>query len=488
MDLEPSGSRSVASRSLEFSTAWSDRLKVADEAVRKLQEAKVRRGTVPGSESSSTQAHPSRRQLRQQKKRTPRPRSRLRAKVAKPFSDQAEVALRRVVNDLRRTKSPVSSLMREDDTDGSEDLTADGIMAILKRRAPRVKLDPLEAGAIVAALDVDGDGHITSRDFIVGIQQVRSRMGLLAKTGSPSGSESMRRVAGAHSGIRESSTLLEQTLDSALEQTLEQNSHRSAMTAATSPGGSLSWHELSRGSPLPATVGNSTYRRRIGHCECTESPRAKSARDSSMHKAPRDQRSLGLHELGGCGARAVGRGSKSSSIASTVSRATSEVSDTSSQDSSLQDEARSTSPDSQSILAGGKVQELAATRIAKHVRGYLVRMQIQRELAYVLREYGTSPPVDRDGWTISLDGDDFPDTASEISESDVPRDEIPDDSLTRLLGVLGLRGEACDVATARLKELGVTSVDHLSQLPPESAAALGPAADGWQICDQSAID
>eukprot|EP01043_Picozoa_sp_COSAG02_P044619 COSAG02_NODE_4003_length_5927_cov_5.624914_6_plen_45_part_00 len=34
------------------------------------------------------------------------------------------------------------------------------------------------------------------------------------------------------------------------------------------------------------------------------------------------------------------------------------------------------------------------------------------------------------------------------------------------------------MATARLKELGVTSVDHLSQLPSSgSAAALGPAAD-----------
>eukprot|EP01043_Picozoa_sp_COSAG02_P044620 COSAG02_NODE_4003_length_5927_cov_5.624914_7_plen_451_part_00 len=450
MDLEPSGSPSIASRSLEFSTAWSDRLKVADEAVRKLREGEARRGTAPGSGSSSTQAHPSRRQLRQQKKRTPRPRSRLRTKVAKPFSEQAEVALRRVVNDLRRTKSPVSSLMREDDTDGSEDLTADGIMAVLKRRAPRVKLDPSEAGAIVAALDIDRDGHITSRDFIVGIQQVRSRMGLLAQTGSPSGSESMRAaVGGAHGGIRESSTPLEQTLESALEQTLQQNSRRLTMTTTTTPDGSLSWHELSRGSPLAATVSNSSYRRRIGHCECTESPRAKSARDSSMHKAPRDQRSFGLRELGGRGTRALG--SRCSSIAST-GRATSEVSGTCSQESGPRDEAQSTSPDSQSRLAGVKVKELAATRIAKHVRGYLVRLQIQRELAYILRKHGTSPsPAGRDGDpTIraehsrgecsalvgrSLDGDNFSDTASEASESDVSRDETPADALTRLLGV-----------------------------------------------------
>jgi hypothetical protein len=386
VDLEPSGSPSMVSRSLEFSSAWNDRLKVADEAVRKLQEEKKRRGSVPGSRSAGTQERPSRRQLRpKQNQRTPRPRSRLRTKAAKPFSEQAELALRRVVNELRRTKSPVSSLMREGDTDGSGDLTADGIVAVLERRAPRVKLDPSEAGAIVAALDGDGDGHITSRDFIVGIQQVRSRMGLLAKAGSPNGSES-RPVGGAHGGIREDSTpvLSLSCCSSPVGSTSTPNGH-TTVAAATTPGGPLLWHELSRGSP------NSSYRRRTAHCECTESPRARSARNSSMHKVPRDQRPVGLHENSGRSAGSTG--SRCSSSSSTGSRVTSECRGTSSQDSF-----RSTMSNGQSRLAGPNVQELAATRIAKHVRGYLVRFQIQEELAYVLREHVTSPsPADRDG-------------------------------------------------------------------------------------------
>ena len=73
--------------------------------------------------------------------------------------------------------------LREGDADGSGDLTAGEIQTVLKRRVPGLSLDGPAVGAIVAAIDMDGDGHITSKEFIVAIQQVKNRMGLEKKGG-----------------------------------------------------------------------------------------------------------------------------------------------------------------------------------------------------------------------------------------------------------------------------------------------------------------
>lgn len=499
----------------EFSNAWSDRLKVADEAVRRLQEAKARRESMPGSESPSTTQ---RRQLHQQQQRTPHPRSRLHMdgtlqskSSAKPFSAPVEQALRRVVNELRRTKSTISSLMRVGGADSSDqDLTAGDIMNVLKRRVPGVKLHASEVGEIVAALDHDGDGHITSGEFIAAMQQVKSRLAVVDRS-RPA------RVRGNHEG---SSPVLSlsPTYKPNVIAGLEKQSRRRSPTATTTP---LSRHQLG---------GSAPGRRRTGHCERTDSPRAKST-PSSRHEPPTGRRHMGSHETRTPGVRA------STSMAS---RATGEVVDSPSYFGSYDGAStRTRSP----RVVGPNAQELAATCITRHVRGFLVRLQVQRELAYILTWHGSTisaapnvavtaaPGLSERSCTARGDelrqllsapaavsnsstepfyglgevsyrqtpeestanstlgkaehsriiithGNGFSGADSDTSDSDVSVDETPVEALTRLLGVLGLRDGARDMAMTRLKEFEVTSVEQLVALPPSKAvAALGPAAD-----------
>ena len=203
IDVRPTSPRNDAVGGMtRHSSALADRLKVADAAVRKMQDAEAKSPEDKGEVGNASRQRAMKMKAQREERRQSQS-SKVRGGLGTPFTAPVEQSLRRVVHELRRNKCTASSLFRQGDADGNGDLTAAELQLLLSQRIPKAQICGIAVGELVAALDSDGDGSITVKEFIAGVQQVKNRMAAAAAA-----AEDRSRSDGLQVRAEESQTVL----------------------------------------------------------------------------------------------------------------------------------------------------------------------------------------------------------------------------------------------------------------------------------------